>query len=208
MKFLYPIFLLYCICQAACIKKKVPVAIEFTPVSNDLKDKLLFKPGSYWIVSDSANASVDSIYIKSIESRTVQTATGNTIYNKEIITMNFNSNDLFADQELSSLPDQVFIVTGGKSSKEGFIAFTTESTIVYPVPGVYEQQALQNFTVGENVYPSGWAVHCTYTLSHQSGPEYFISERIVWGNKVGIVKRMTNSGSRNKYEVIRYKIVQ
>lgn len=66
LKFSHLIFFLFVICVCSCCSDKEGDGDPnngYWPISQDVKDYTLFKPGTYWIYQDSASGAIDSVYV-------------------------------------------------------------------------------------------------------------------------------------------------
>lgn len=192
-----------------CSKKEVATTKE-VPVSEALRQNFDFKPGSYWIVSDSARGVCDSIYVVSNTSTYEMTGQA-TREHKERITIVFSRPGLFTQLTLVSSPDLILASPDGRSSNLPVFDPDTISIVPSGKDGIHSNKILNNFQVGGNTYNAVRAIAFSYHDNAPSSVSVYWSGDVYWCPGVGVVKRILYPeipAQRNVFEVLRYKIVK
>lgn len=175
------------------------------PVSASIKTWGYFKKGSYWIYKDSADASIDSIYVKNV---TVVTSTTNA-HNVENISIEFN--DPSYNYALVSYPfDRL-----EKRAVINMIVFnpaysSTTSAYGGGINNNYNVDTLKN--VAGNIYADLRCIYYSYQYSSSTNTSYVWEiDRSYWKKGVGRVKKCVFPGTPANYrakELLRYSVQQ
>lgn len=174
-------------------------------VSDELKSYALFKPGSYWIYKNTSDNSIDSIYVKAVD--TFSNSTNAYCH----ITFGFED----------SIPTYYHLFGHFLLMKE----YTKESVHVNGVPmfmsdttvlvnpgnyGISENRSLGLVNIQNQNYDSCRYVKCMNRNYYAASQTYFDHTcELIWRKHIGVLKfQQSGLAGLDSWELIRYDVIQ
>lgn len=195
--------------------KAVDKPTKYIGVSSELKEWAYFKQGSYWIVKDSVNQQIDSVFVSSVSTRTIEKS-----YSKdstaivEEITINFSSAPtstiLFPYKYNKYIISSYIIDHVEEPEYKHFTVFQIKPTPLQNIGnGLIQFENIPTLTIGPSNYSNVIHVHYAYTYAVHSAPNGWYGDESYWQKNIGMIKKRGHFGyAPDLFEVIRYNIVQ
>jgi hypothetical protein len=204
------IFLVFLLGFSSCKKDEDEVVPPVSPgivlePSAELKAYALFKPGSYWIYKNTTDNSIDSLYVKAIDTFSNST--------NAYCHVTFGIED--------SIPVYYHLFGHFVLMKE----YTTESVHVSGLPmfmsdttvlvnpgnyGISENRSLGFVNIQKQNYDSCRYIKCMNRNYYAPSQTYFdYTCELIWKKHIGIIKfQQSGHPDLNSWELIRYDVRQ